>query len=409
MRGNLLLLFCTRGLRLFAFGLVSVILVFYLTERGFNMSQVGWMLTLTLLGDAVISLILSTQADRRGRRRTLMASGFLMALAGVAAVSTGNYWLLTIAMTVGVISPAGNEVGPFLAVEQAALSHLVENRRRTHFIAWYNVTGFMATAFGALTGGTLSGWWQRQGVVPLASYERLFWLYTGIGVLLIVLPSLLSPAVEVAAAEKLPDRGLLAQWSGLHESQAVVLRLSALFALDAFGGGFIVQSVLAYWFYLKFGVTTLELGNLFFATNILSGISALIAVPLAKRFGLINTMVFTHLPSNLILMAVPLMPDFRLAVALLLVRHLISQMDVPARQSYVMAVVTPAERSAANGVTSTARSLGSALAPALAGRCLAVPALVSLPIFLAGGLKIVYDLALYRNFRHLKPPEEKAP
>jgi MFS family permease len=402
---DIVFLFCTRSLRLFAFGLVSVILVFFLTERGFTTSQVGALLTLTLLGDAVISLFLTTRADRWGRRRTLVISGILMVVAGLAVLMTGNFWLLALAMTIGVISPAGNEVGPFLAVEQAALAHLVEDHRRTHYVAWYNVAGFSATALGALAGGTLSGWWQRHGVSPLSSYEWLFWFYAGAGLGLIVLSTQLSRAVEVEAAP-VKFRGLVAQWTGLHESRSVVLRLSALFALDAFAGGFIVQSILAYWFYLKFGATNAELGGLFFATNILSGISALVAIPLSKRLGLVNTMVFTHLPSNLLLMAVPLMPSFPLAVGLLLMRHLISQMDVPARQSYVMAVVPPSERSAANGITATVRSLGSGLAPSIAGILLTTAALANAPIYLAGGLKIIYDLALYRGFRHVKPPEE---
>jgi hypothetical protein len=329
----------------------------------------------------------------------------LMVVAGLAVLMTGNFWLLALAMTIGVISPAGNEVGPFLAVEQAALAHLVEDHRRTHYVAWYNVAGFTATALGALTGGALSGWWQRNGVPPLLSYEWLFWFYAGAGLVLMALSTCLSGAVEVGPVP-VKSRGLVAQWTGLHESQPVVLRLSALFALDAFAGGFIVQSILAYWFYLKFGATNLELGGLFFATNILSGISALVAVPLAKRLGLVNTMVFTHLPSNVLLMAVPLMPNFQLAVGLLLLRHLISQMDVPARQSFVMAVVPPSERSAANGITATVRSLGSGLAPSLAGALLTIAPLVNAPIYLAGGLKIIYDLALYRGFRHVKPPEE---
>lgn len=402
---DIVLLFCTRSLRLFAFGLASVVLVFFLTARGFDTGQVGWLLTLTLLGDAGISLFLTTRADRWGRRRTLMASGALMVLAGLAAVLTGNFWLLAIALTVGVISPAGNEVGPFLAVEQAALAHIVPNEERTHYVAWYNAAGFTATALGALAGGAASHFWIEHGALPLTSYERIFWIYAAIGILLVALSAFLTRAIEPEPVEAL-RQGFITQWTGLRESQSVIFRLSALFALDAFAGGFIVQSVLAYWFYLKFGVSTLELGGLFFAANLFSGISALVAVPLAKRFGLINTMVFTHLPSNLILMAVPLMPTFPLAMGALLVRHLISQMDVPTRQSYVMAVVPPTERSAANGITATVRSFGSALAPAIAGRLLAIPALMSAPLYLAGGLKIVYDLALYRSFRHVKPPEE---
>lgn len=402
---DIVILFCTRSLRLFAFGLVSVILVFFLIERGFDTKQIGWLLTLTLLGDAVISLFLTTRADRWGRRKTLVISGVLMVAAGLTVALTGNFWLLALAMTVGVISPTGNEIGPFLAVEQAALAHTVEDRRRTHYVAWYNVAGFTATALGALAGGGLSSLWQKLGVSHLLSYAWLFWFYAAAGVALIVLSTRLSSAVEVAHAP-VKSRNLVAQWTGLHESQSVILRLSSLFALDAFAGGFIVQSILAYWFYLKFGATNFQLGGLFFATNILSGISALVAVPLAKRLGLVNTMVFTHLPSNLLLMAVPLMPNFQLAAGLLLMRHLISQMDVPARQSYVMAVVPPSERSAANGITATVRSLGSGLAPSLAGTLLATAGLASAPIYLAGGLKIIYDLALYRGFRHVKPPEE---
>ncbi|ACB94208.1 MFS transporter [Beijerinckia indica] len=402
---DLIILFCTRSLRLFAFGLVSVILVFFLAERGFTTSEVGWLLSLTLIGDAVISLFLTTRADRWGRRRTLMVSGLLMVVAGLAVITTGNFWLLALAMTIGVISPAGNEVGPFLAVEQAALAHIVTPHQRTHYVAWYNVAGFSATALGALVGGILSGWWQGKGVPALSSYTYLFGVYAGVGLLLVILSMRLSDAVEVEH-NPVKNRGLIANWTGLHESRSIVLRLSALFALDAFAGGFIVQSILAYWFYLKFGATNTELGGLFFATNILSGISALVAVPLARRLGLVNTMVFTHLPSNLLLMAVPLMPNFQLAVGLLLLRHLISQMDVPARQSYVMAVVAPSEYSAANGITATVRSLGSGLAPSLAGGLLSVAPLVNAPIFLAGGLKIVYDLALYRGFSHIKPPEE---
>ncbi len=402
---DIFVLFCTRGLRLFAFGLVSVILVFFLTERGFDTGQVGWLLSLTLIGDSAISLLLTTRADRWGRRRTLMISGLLMAFAGLAVLLTGNFWLLTLAMTIGVISPAGNEVGPFLAVEQAALAHIVEPAQRTHYIAWYNVAGFSATALGALTGGTLSGLLQKSGIPALASYEYLFVFYAGAGFILAFLSGWLSEAVEIKTAA-VTNRGFIANWTGLHQSRSIVLRLSALFALDAFAGGFIVQSIMAYWFYLKFGASNFALGSVFFATNILSGISALAAVPLAKRIGLVNTMVFTHLPSNLMLMAVPLMPNFTLAAGLLLVRHLISQMDVPTRQSYVMAVVVPSEYSAANGITATVRSLGSGLAPSLAGGLLTIAPLVNAPIFLAGGLKILYDLALYRGFSHIKPPEE---
>jgi predicted MFS family arabinose efflux permease len=194
---------------------------------------------------------------------------------------------------------------------------------------------------------------------------------------------------------------------GLHKSRGVVLRLSSLFALDAFAGGLVVQSMVAYWFNVKFGVQPAVLGSIFFGANILAGISALSAVWIAKRIGLINTMVFTHIPSNILLMLVPLMPTLSLAILVLLLRFSISQMDVPTRQSYTIAVVSPDERSAASGVTSIARSVGAALSPAITGQLLAVPALIGAPFLIAGGLKIIYDLLVWRGFRAVKPPEEQ--
>ncbi len=194
---------------------------------------------------------------------------------------------------------------------------------------------------------------------------------------------------------------------GLHRSRKVVFKLSALFALDAFAGGLVVQSMIAYWFHVKFGVDSGTLGSIFFGANVLAGISALLAVPLATRIGLINTMVFTHIPSNILLMLVPLMPNLPLAIGILLLRFSISQMDVPTRQSYTMAVVAPDERSAASGVTAIARSVGAAISPMLTGLFFSIPFLFNAPLFLAGGLKIIYDLLLFREFRSVKPPEEK--
>jgi len=199
------------------------------------------------------------------------------------------------------------------------------------------------------------------------------------------------------------------QWTrcGVGPSRAVILKLSGLFALDAFGGGFVVQSLAAYWFYLRFGVSPAALGAIFFGANVFAGISALLASRIAARFGLVRTMVFTHLPSNVLLILVPLMPTVEMATVVLLLRFSISQMDVPTRQSYVMAVVRPEERSAAAGITGVARTIGAAVAPVLAGMLFARPALISVPFFLAGTLKIVYDLLLYREFVSVRPPEEK--
>jgi predicted MFS family arabinose efflux permease len=324
-----------------------------------------------------------------------------MAGAGLAFVMTRNYFLLTLAAIIGVISPGGNEIGPFLSVEQASLSHLVPDTKRTGYFAWYNLAGSFATATGALSGGWLSQALQDNGWTELASYRTVLAGYAIGGCLLLLLFLNLTQSIEVTN-QRTSEKRLL----GLHRSQKVVFKLSALFAMDAFAGGLIVQSMIAYWFHVRFGVDAGVLGSIFFGANILAGISSLLAIQIARKIGLINTMVFTHIPSNILLMLVPLMPTLPLAIGLFLLRFSISQMDVPTRQSYTMAVVAPDERSAASGVTAIARSIGASLSPTLTGFFLSVPALLSVPLFLAGGLKIIYDLLLFREFRSVKPPEE---
>jgi MFS family permease len=395
------ILFSTRIIRLFCYGFLSVVLALYLSEAGLTEGQIGFLLTFTLLGDAVISLWLTTSADRLGRKRTLILGALLMAGAGVAFVLTRNFTLLMIAAIVGVISPSGNEIGPFLSVEQSSLSQLVPDRERTRFFAWYNLVGSFATAAGALTGGWTAQLLQNNQWNALDSYRVVLMGYAVGGFLLLLLFLNLTKAVEVERTQDATKRLL-----GLHRSQAVVFKLSSLFAMDAFAGGLLVQSLIAYWFHIRFGVEAGTLGSIFFGANILAGISALLAVRLAKRFGLINTMVFTHIPSNILLILVPLMPTLPLAITVLLLRFSISQMDVPTRQSYTMAVVAPDERSAAAGVTAIARSVGASVSPALTGWLFSIPVLLSVPFFLSGGLKIIYDLLLYREFRAIKPPEE---
>lgn len=399
------LIFAARLVRLFAYGFLSVALFLYLSARGLNDAAIGLLLTLTLLGDAGISLWLTVHADRAGRKRTLLAGAALMTGAGIVFALTDNFYVLALAAIIGVISPSGNEIGPFLSVEQAALSQLIPDSQRTRIFAWYNLVGSFATATGALCGGALAQFLQNRGFAAPDAYRAVVISYGFFGILLAAFFVFLSPAVEVIPSLSASTPALR---FGLHRSRQIVLQLSALFALDAFAGGFVVQSIIAYWFHLKFGLEIGTLGTLLFAANVLAGISALSAARLAKKFGLVNTMVFTHLPSNVLLMLVPLMPNVWLAVALLLVRYSISQMDVPTRQSYTMAVVAPDERSAASGITTIARSLGAALAPALSGLLLAIPALVSAPFMIAGGLKIVYDLVLYQQFRAHKPPEESS-
>ncbi len=401
MTRDITILFSTRIIRLFCYGFLSVVLALYLAEAGLTEAQIGLLFTLTLAGDALISLWLTTSADRWGRKWTLILGALLMAGAGLAFVLTRNVVLLIVAAILGVISPSGNEIGPFLSVEQAGLTQLLPNRRRTQIFAWYNLVGSFATATGALAGGWLAQGLQNNDWTALESYRLVLVGYAIGGFLLLLLFLNLSKGVEVEALPDTTPRIL-----GLHRSRDVVFKLSSLFAMDAFAGGLVVQSLMAYWFHVRFGVESGALGSIFFGANILAGISALLAVRLAEKFGLINTMVFTHIPSNILLILVPLMPTLPLAIAVLLLRFSISQMDVPTRQSYTMAVVAPDERSAASGITAIARSIGSALSPGLTGLLFGIPALFNLPFFLSGGLKILYDLLLYREFRAVKPPEE---
>jgi MFS family permease len=399
---DIYILFSTRIIRLFCYGFLSVVLALYLIRVGMSEKVIGLLFSLTLAGDAGISLWLTTSADRFGRKRTLMIGAFLMVAAGLAFIFTRNPIALAIAAIIGVISPSGNEIGPFLSVEQAALSHLLPGEKRTQTFAWYALAGSLATATGALSGGWLAQGLQHIGYSALDAYRIVLAGYALGGMILIGLFLALSKAVEVVHVVQARRQLFL----GLHHSKSIVMRLSGLFALDAFAGALLVQSLLAYWFHVKYGVDTGVLGSIFFGANILAGLSALFAARIARRFGLINTMVFTHVPSNILLILVPLMPNLPLAIGMLLARFSISQMDVPTRQSYTMAVVAPDERSAASGVTTIARSVGAALSPSLAGLLMAVPTLFSVPFFLSGGLKIVYDVMLYKSFRSLRPPEE---
>jgi MFS family permease len=397
------LLFATRLVRLFAYGFLSVVLALYLAQVGLTTTQIGMLFTLTLIGDAGISLWITTSADRIGRKRMLLLGAGLMLLAGVVFALTSNIILLAVVAIIGVLSPSGNEIGPFLSIEQAALAQIIPNDQRTRTFAWYSLVGSFATALGALSGGSLAQVLRAAGITPLSSYRAIVIGYAVMGLVLAVLFSRLSSDVEANAIARPVAQSRL----GLHHSRGIVLKLSALFAMDAFGGGFVVQSLVAYWFHVRFGVDPAVLGSIFFGANILAGVSALSAGWLASKIGLINTMVYTHVPSNVLLMLVPLMPSLPLAIAALLLRFSISQMDVPTRQSYTMAVVDSDERSAASGVTTVARSIGAAISPLLAGALIGA-SLISVPFFLSGGIKIIYDLTLYFNFRATKPPEEQS-
>ena len=394
---NIALLLSARVIRLFAYGFISVVLALYLAATGLSPAGVGAVLSATLAGDIAVSLGVTVVADRVGRKRMLVFGAILMVLSGLAFLATTDPLWITLAAIIGIVSPSGGEIGPFLSIEQAALSQLLADRRRTRIFGWYNLAGSFATAAGALAGGWLAQWLQALGWSGLDAYRHIMAGYAVCGLAMAVLFMLLNKDIEVRRTV-VPEEGREKMFMGLHRSRKVVFKLSSLFTLDAFAGGFVIQSMIAWWLHVRFGADEGLLGSLFFGANLLAGVSALLATRLAEHIGLVRTMVYTHIPSNILLCLVPLMPHLWLAVAMLLLRASISQMDVPARQSYTMAVVAPDERSAASGITTVARSVGAAASPLLAGLFMASPQLFAAPFFIAGGLKIVYDLLLYKAF-----------
>lgn len=382
-----LLILLSRAVRLFAFGAISVVLVLHLASLGWSEAVIGRLLALTMAGDAAVTLLVTLHADRIGRARMLRFGALLMILAGSVLASSKELWLIAPAVFLGTISLNGGEAGPFLAIEQAALTHSLDASHRTTAIAWYILCGSLATAFGTL-------------IVGAISYHAVFLLYAICGLALWIVFGGLTAAIEPQPGESIAPR------FGLHRSRSIVLRLAALFMLDTFGSGLVVQSFLAYWLHRHFHATTAMIGSVFFGVSVLAAFSTMAAGRLAARIGLINTMVWTHIPANLLLIALPFMPSLPLAIVILLLRGCLSQMDVPARQSYLMAVVDPDERSAAGGITGLAKSLASAASPPLTGVLFAA-GWMSLPFIAAGALKTLYDLMLWRGFRLLKPPEER--
>ena len=384
-------------MRSFAYGFLSVILGLYLDAMGLSPAAIGWIFTAALGGGALMTILITAIADRFGRKILLIAGAALMALAGYVFAVSDDPILLAIAAIFGTISPSGKEVGPFLSLEQAILPQTTSDQNRTTVFSAYNLVGSFAGALGALAVGLPTSF----SLAPIYGYRFLIWSYIVSAILLAALFALLSPSVEAIERTESARHKL-----GLRKSRRVVAKLASLFALDAFAGGFIVQSIVAYWFHLRYRTDLKALGGIFFGTNLLAALSFLAAPAIARRIGLLNAMVFTHLPSNVLLLLVPLMPNQELAVIMLLVRNSLSQLDVPTRQSYTMAVVEPEERAASAGVLSVARNAGAAIAPLFTGAVLTNPSL-GLPFLLAGGLKVIYDLWIFAVFRTLKPPEEK--
>ncbi|HLZ66182.1 MAG TPA: MFS transporter [Aliidongia sp.] len=385
-----------RSVRSFADGFVALLLPIYLLELGFDAFAIGTIVTSTLIGSALLTLWAGLIAHRHSRRRMLRAACLLMAATGTGFVLARDYWPIVIVAFVGTLNPTAGDVSLFLPLEHTALSQTIDPRRRTALFARYSLIGTLAGALGALAAPLpdLATAW--SGLPRLVGLQLMFGLYGVLGVAALFLYRPLSTAVEAAAGPPPAPLG---------PSKRIVYGLMALFCIDAFGGGFVVQSLLALWLFQRFGISIATAAAILFWTGLCSAVSYLAAVPISERFGLVNTMVFTHLPANICLMLVPFAPNLPIAIGLLLVRSALSQMDVPTRTSYVMAVVTPAERPAAASFTAVPRSLAAAVSPLLAGYLLALTSF-GWPLLAGGLLKAGYDLLLLMKFRKVRPPEE---
>ena len=391
------LLIAARALRAFGDGVVALLLPLHLTALGFSPVQVGALTTATLLGSAGLTLLVGLVSHRLAPRALLFAACGLMLATGLAFAGVKDFWVLMLVGFVGTLNPSGGDVSPFLPLEQSLLAHAGPDADRTKLFARYSLTGSLAAAAGALALGVFDRLGRGVGLDGLQIGRGLFLLYGGIGLAV----ALIYRQLPKIAPEAEPPR------TPLGPSRPQVLRLAALFSLDSFGGGFIVQSLLALWLFRTFGLSLQAAAAFFFWAGVLTAFSQLAAGRLAKRIGLVNTMVFTHIPAQLCLIAAAFAPNLPVALTLLLMRASLSAMDVPARTSYVMAIVTPAERAAAASVTNVPRSLASALSPSLAGLLMSASPF-AWPLVIGGGLKIAYDLALLGLFRRVKPPEEQA-
>ena len=399
------LLLAARTLRTFAYGFLSVILAIYLKLVGFEDFYIGLILTSTLINSVIFTLIASFYADRIGRRKILIMYAALMSLSGVIFFITTNYIALIISALIGTINVTGTETGAFLSIEQAALPQTVnEIKKRNTVYALYNMVGTFVMSAGVLVSGLPQLIAQQYGVNQIESIRPLFLLYSIIGLAVLGIYFLISNKVEIQTISK---RSKSLRETLSPKSKQIVGKLSTLFALDSFAGGFVIQSIASLWFFTKFGVDLTTLSYIFSIAGVLTAFSYLAAAKIADRIGLINTMVFTHIPSNILLILVAFAPTFPLAVALYLARMTLSQMDVPTRQSYLVAVVREDERTAAAGITNISRNITQSISPSLAGYILQSLSLLSAPFVLGGVLKIVYDIALYFNFKSVKPPDER--
>jgi MFS family permease len=408
------LLLAAKMVRTFAYGFLSVILAIYLKLIGFDEFLIGLILTTTLLNSVIFTLVASFYADKIGRRKFLLLYAGLMSVSGFIFAVSENYFTLIIAAFIGTINITGAETGAFLTIEQAILPQTLKNvRKRNTVFAIYNMAGTFAMAAGVLLSGlpaVLQQQLQSFNIVlnQIGSIKLLFVLYGVLGVVLIGIYLLLSQKIEVRDnQEKQTDEPTqLTKMSSLTpKSRSIVMRLSCLFAVDSFAGGFMIQSIVSFWFFTRFGADLTTLSYIFSISGVLTAFSFMAAAKIADRIGLINTMVFTHIPANILIIAVAFAPTLQIAVVLYLLRMALSQMDVPTRQSYIVAVVREDERTASAGITNISRNVTQAISPSLIGILVNSLSLAA-PFVIGGALKVVYDVALFLNFRNVKPPEE---
>jgi len=397
------LLLAARIMRTFGYGFLSVIIAIYLRLLGFDNIQIGLLLGSALVNSVIFTLFASFYADRIGRRRVLIIYASLMSVSGLIFTITDNYFLLILAAFIGTMNVTGSETGAFLTIEQATLPQTIRNKQMMNTaFALYNMVGTFSMSVGILLSG-LPSLLQEQfyGLSQIESIKGLFILYTLLGLFVIIIYIMLSRDIEVKQEAKRTIKQTLSP-----RSKQIVAKLSTLFAVDSFAGGFVIQSVISLWFFTRFGADLAALSYIFSAANVITALSYIAAAKIADRIGLVNTMVFTHLPSNILLILVAFAPSLQLAVILYLIRMTMSQMDVPTRQSYIVAIVNEDERTAASGLTNVSRNIAQTISPSLFGYIFQSSLSLAAPFVLGGVIKIIYDLALYFNFRNIKPKDE---
>ncbi|MGI0087376.1 MAG: MFS transporter [Nitrosotalea sp.] len=390
-----------RVVRAFSYGFLSVILAIYLNLLGFNEILIGVVLTATLVNSIIFNLISSVYADKIGRRKFLILYAVLMVISAAVFFLTNNYLALIIAALVGTINVTGSEVGAFLSLEQAILPQTVnDEKKRTSIFSIYNMVGTFAMSGGVLLSGLPHIFSQQFGLDQIDAIKILFLAYAACALCVLAIYLVLSPKIETRSKNKDVNsfRNITPQ------SRSVIKKMSSLFAVDSFAGGFVIQSIVSFWFYTKFGADLSTLSYVFTIAGILTAVSYLLASKIASKIGLVNTMIYTHIPSNILLILVAFAPSFPLAVGLYFARMSISQMDVPTRQSYLMAVVNENERVVAAGITNTSRNIAQSVGPSLAGAIMG--SFLAAPFIIGGVLKLAYDIGLFLNFRKIKPPEE---